>query len=64
MYAIRSYYANLGRSRSLRLEIVSIDDYLRYIAEKKAQLFSNIKGVLQEETQGSRNVKILKEETP
>jgi len=52
-----------GRSHSLQIEILGLSDYLKYMAERKAQLFGDIKGVFHEETEGSRNVKTLKGES-
>ena len=52
---------NTGRSRTLELEVLTLDEYLQYIEERRSELFSNIRGVLDEESRGSRNVKTLKD---
>lgn len=51
-----------GRSRVMRLEVVSVTEYLEHLSERKARLFSNVKGVLHDEVTGSRNVKTIQEE--
>jgi hypothetical protein len=53
---------NVTRSRPLRLEIVSVAEYLRYIAEKRDRLRKEIVGMHEEETTASKEVKALKEE--
>lgn len=55
--------AGRGRSRWRRLQILSVADYLKYLSEKKSELFSNIQGVLREETDGAESIEQLKELT-
>ena len=51
------------RSRPIRLDIVSIVDYLRYMAEKRAKLIKEVQGMHEDETDASKEVKGL-EDTP
>ena len=53
---------NVARSRPLRLEIVSIAEYLRYILEKREQLYKEIQAMHEDETGASTEVKAMKEE--
>jgi hypothetical protein len=51
------------RSRPIRLDIVSIVDYLRYMAEKRAKLIKEVQAMHEDETDASKEVKTL-EDTP
>jgi hypothetical protein len=51
------------RSRPLRLDIVTVVEYLQYIAEKRAKLVKERHALHEEETDASKEVKTL-EETP
>jgi hypothetical protein len=53
---------NVARSRPLRLEIVSVAEYLRYILEKREQLYKEIQAMHEEETGASTEVKAMKQE--
>jgi saccharopine dehydrogenase-like NADP-dependent oxidoreductase len=53
---------NVARSRPLRLEIVSIAEYLRYILEKREQLYKEIQAMHEDETGASTEVKAMKQE--
>ncbi|MFO8015205.1 MAG: DUF4175 family protein [Phycisphaerae bacterium] len=54
----------VARSQSLRLDIVSVAEYLRYVAEERARLFKDIRDVYEDETEASAQVGTLKEEAP
>jgi len=49
------------RSRPIRLDIVSIVDYLRYMAEKRAKLIKEVQALHEEETDASKEVKTLED---
>jgi hypothetical protein len=55
---------NVARSQALRLEIVSVAEYLRYVAEERARLFKDIQAMHEDETEASAQVKTLREEAP
>lgn len=50
-----------ARSRSCRIDVVSTEDYLRWIEERKARALAELRGVLEEEIRASRNVRELEE---
>jgi hypothetical protein len=50
---------NIGRSPVLRLVIVSDEEYRRYIAREKERGFDRTRDAVQEETEGSKKVKLL-----
>jgi len=54
--------ANVARSQPRRLDIVTVAEYLRYMAEKRATLFKEIQAVHEQETDASGEVKALKAE--
>jgi hypothetical protein len=54
----------VARSQSLRLDIVSVAEYLRYVAEERARLFKDIRDVYEDETEASAQVGTLKDEAP
>lgn len=54
---------NVSRSRALHVSIVSEEDYVRYIQEKKAQLMREIKLLQEEETTASQQVREIGDET-
>jgi len=56
--------ANVTRSLSRRLDVVTVAEYLRYMAEKRARLFNEIRAVHEQETDASVEVKALKDEVP
>jgi hypothetical protein len=47
---------NVSRSRPLRVSVVRLADYLRYIFEKKARLVKEMESLYQEETEASQSV--------
>jgi hypothetical protein len=53
---------NVTRSRPLRLDIVSVAEYLRYILEKRERLIKEIQAMHESETDASKEVKTLREE--
>ena len=52
---------NVGRSTPLRLMIVSTEEYLRYVAERRSRIFSSLQGILREEDESSKNVKSIQD---
>jgi len=52
------------RSDSRRLFIVSVEEYLEYILEKRRQLRTEIEGLRDQEQEGEGEVEKLKDETP
>ena len=55
---------NVTRSQSRRLDVVTVAEYLRYMAEKRARLFKEIRAMHEQETDASVEVKALKDEVP
>ena len=53
---------NVSRSRPVRLDIVSVAEYLRYVFEKRERLMKEVRALHEEETGASKEVKTLKEE--
>jgi hypothetical protein len=53
---------NVSRSRPVRLDIVSVAEYLRYVFEKRERLMREVRALHEEETGASKEVKTLKEE--
>jgi hypothetical protein len=54
--------ANVARSRPLRLDIVSVAEYLRHILEKREQLYKEIEAMHEDETGASTEVKTMRQE--
>lgn len=54
----------VARSTSRRLFIVSVEDYLRYILEKRRRLRTEIEGMRTQEREADTEVGKLKDETP
>ncbi len=55
---------NVARSQARRLDIVTVAEYLRHVAEKRARLFKEIRAMHEQETDASVEVKALKDEAP
>jgi hypothetical protein len=53
---------NSGRSKPLRLQFLSREDYLKSVQETRNELFSNIKGIQEDEVDSSNTIKALKSE--
>lgn len=53
---------NVSRSRPLRLDIVSVPEYLRYVFEKRERLRKEIEAMHEEEAGASKEVKTLQAE--
>jgi hypothetical protein len=54
--------ANVARSRPIRLDIVSVAEYLRYMHEKRERSYKEIGAMHEDETGASKEVKGLREE--
>ena len=54
--------ANVARSRPLRLDIVSVPEYLRYMLEKRERAYKEIGAMHEDETGASKEVKGIREE--
>jgi hypothetical protein len=54
---------NISRTRPLRVSVVSLEEYLRYILERRAKLVKELQALQKEETEASGEVKVL-QETP
>jgi len=57
----RAPQPNAVRSPLHRIAVVSVDEYLRSISEKRARLTARIGGILREEDEGSKNVKTIED---
>ena len=51
---------NTGRSKWLKLQFVSREEYLKFVQETRDELFQNIKGIQEEEVESASDLKTLK----
>jgi hypothetical protein len=51
-----------GRSKGLRLHFLSTKDYMQYVLETKAELFTRLRGLQEDEHESSNTIKTLRTE--